>query len=71
VREVRVIDDEGNQLGIMTPFDAIKKAKRRTWTWSKYRPQRTPVCRIMISASTFTRRKNVSAKLKRSESDRS
>jgi len=29
VREVRVIDDEGNQLGIMTPFDAIKKAKEK------------------------------------------
>ena len=30
VREVRVIDDEGNQLGIMTPFDALKIARDKT-----------------------------------------
>jgi translation initiation factor IF-3 len=32
-RELRVIDDEGNQLGIMTPYDALKIAREKTSTW--------------------------------------
>ncbi|MGE5111100.1 MAG: translation initiation factor IF-3, partial [Acidobacteriaceae bacterium] len=29
VREVRVIDDQGNQLGIMAPFEALKTAREK------------------------------------------
>jgi translation initiation factor IF-3 len=48
VREVRVIDDEGNQLGIMTPFDAIKKAKEKNLDLVEVSPSAVPpVCRIM------------------------
>ena len=48
MREVRVIDDEGNQLGIMTPFDAIKKAKEKNLDLVEVSPSAVPpVCRIM------------------------
>jgi len=48
VREVRVIDDEGNQLGIMTPFDAIKKAREKNLDLVEVSPSAVPpVCRIM------------------------
>ena len=48
MREVRVIDDEGNQLGIMTPFDAIKKAKEKNLDLVEVSPAAVPpVCRIM------------------------
>jgi translation initiation factor IF-3 len=48
VREVRVIDDEGNQLGIMTPFDAIKKAREKNLDLVEVSPTaQPPVCRIM------------------------
>jgi translation initiation factor IF-3 len=48
VREVRVIDDEGNQLGIMTPYDAIKKAKEKNLDLVEVSPSAVPpVCRIM------------------------
>jgi translation initiation factor IF-3 len=48
VREVRVIDDEGNQLGIMTPFDAIKKAREKNLDLVEVSPAAVPpVCRIM------------------------
>ena len=48
VREVRVIDDEGNQLGIMTPFDALKIAKEKTLDLVEVSPTaQPPVCRIM------------------------
>jgi hypothetical protein len=32
-REIRVIDDEGKQIGILTPYDALKMAREKTWTW--------------------------------------
>ena len=48
MREVRVIDDEGNQLGIMTPFDAIKKAREKNLDLVEVSPSAVPpVCRIM------------------------
>ena len=48
VREVRVIDDEGNQLGIMAPFEALKIARERTLDLVEVSPTaQPPVCRIM------------------------
>lgn len=47
-RQVRVIDEEGNQLGIMSPHDAMREAGERgldlVEVASKAMP---PVCRIM------------------------
>jgi translation initiation factor IF-3 len=43
-----VIDDEGNQLGIMTPFDALKIAREKTLDLVEVSPTaQPPVCRIM------------------------
>lgn len=48
VREVRVIDDEGNQLGIMAPFEALKVAREKTLDLVEVSPTaQPPVCRIM------------------------
>lgn len=48
VREVRVIDDEGNQLGIMQPFEALKIARERNLDLVEVSPTaQPPVCRIM------------------------
>jgi translation initiation factor IF-3 len=48
VREVRVIDDEGEQLGVMTPFEAIKIARERGLDLVEVAPQaQPPVCRII------------------------
>jgi len=47
-REVRVIDDESGQLGIMPPFEAIKKARERGLDLVEISPTATPpVCKIM------------------------
>ena len=47
-RELRVIDDEGNQLGIMTPFEALKIAREKTLDLVEVSPTaQPPVCRIM------------------------
>ena len=47
-REIRVIDDEGNQLGIMTPYDALKIAREKTLDLVEVSPTaQPPVCRIM------------------------
>ena len=47
-RQIRVIDEEGNQLGIMSPMDALREAEERgldlVEVASKAAP---PVCRIM------------------------
>ena len=43
-----MIDDEGNQLGIMTPFDALKIAREKTLDLVEVSPTaQPPVCRIM------------------------
>ena len=48
VREVRVIDDEGVQLGIMSPQEAIKIARERGLDLVEVAPQATPpVCKII------------------------
>jgi len=47
-REIRVIGAEGDQLGIMTPFDAIKKAREVNLDLVEISPNAVPpVCRIM------------------------
>ncbi len=48
VREVRVIDDQGNQLGIMPPYEALKIARERNLDLVEVSPTaQPPVCRIM------------------------
>jgi translation initiation factor IF-3 len=47
-REVRVIDSEGEQLGVMTPFDALKIAREKNLDLVEISPTANPpVCRIM------------------------
>ncbi|HYL93157.1 MAG TPA: translation initiation factor IF-3 [Alphaproteobacteria bacterium] len=47
-REIRVIGAEGDQLGVMTPFDALKKAKELNLDLVEISPNAVPpVCRIM------------------------
>ena len=47
-RQVRVIDDEGAQLGIMTPRDAMREAESRGFDLVEVAPKAPPpVCRIM------------------------
>jgi len=46
-REVRVIDDAGNQLGILPPFEALKIARERGLDLVEVSPSAVPpVCRI-------------------------
>jgi translation initiation factor IF-3 len=48
VREVRVIDDEGTQLGVMPPYEALKIAREKTLDLVEVSPTaQPPVCRIM------------------------
>ncbi len=45
---MRVVDDEGNQLGIMPPWDALKVAKGRGLDLVEVSPRANPpVCRII------------------------
>lgn len=47
-RQVRVIDEQGNQLGIMSPQDALKDAFERGLDLVEVAPNASPtVCRIM------------------------
>jgi translation initiation factor IF-3 len=47
-RQVRVIDDKGEQLGIMSPYDALQVAYDRGLDLVEVAPQAAPpVCRIM------------------------
>lgn len=47
-REIRVIDAEGNQLGVMPPYDALKKAREQNLDLVEISPNAVPpVCRIM------------------------
>ena len=39
-REVRVIGDEGEQIGVMAPFEALKMAREKNLTWWKFPPPR-------------------------------
>src|SRR5215468_7390143 len=46
-REVRVIDNEGNQLGVMPPFEALKIARERGLDLVEISPNANPpVCKI-------------------------
>jgi translation initiation factor IF-3 len=47
-REIRVIDAEGNQLGILPPYEALKKARESNLDLVEISPNAVPpVCRIM------------------------
>ncbi|MGD0975397.1 MAG: translation initiation factor IF-3 [Candidatus Korobacteraceae bacterium] len=47
-REIRVIDDQGEQLGIIPPFEALKIAKEKGLDLVEISPTaQPPVCRIM------------------------
>jgi translation initiation factor IF-3 len=47
-KEIRVIDEEGAQLGIMTPFDALKVAKGQGLDLVEVAPTANPpVCRVI------------------------
>ena len=46
-REVRVVDDEGNQLGVMPPFEAVKLARQAELDLVEISPGADPpVCKI-------------------------
>src|ERR1700709_2916492 len=46
-REVRVIDENGEQVGVMAPFDALKMARERTLDLVEISPNAVPpVCKI-------------------------
>jgi translation initiation factor IF-3 len=48
VREVRLIDDEGNQLGIVPTLDAVRMAQDKGMDLVEIAPQASPpVCRIL------------------------
>jgi translation initiation factor IF-3 len=47
-REIRVIDDEGKQIGVLPPFEALKMARERNLDLVEISPTANPpVCRIM------------------------
>ncbi len=47
-REIRVIDDEGAQIGILPPFEALKMARAKNLDLVEISPTANPpVCRIM------------------------
>ncbi len=47
-REIRVVDDEGHQLGIMPPYEALKMARERGLDLVEVSPTaKPPVCRII------------------------
>jgi len=47
-REVRVIDEEGNQLGVLPPFEALRKARELGLDLVEISPTANPpVCKIM------------------------
>jgi translation initiation factor IF-3 len=47
-REIRVIDDEGKQIGILPPYEALKMAKEKNLDLVEISPSAVPpVCRIM------------------------
>ena len=46
-REIRVIDENGEQLGVMAPFDALKMARERSLDLVEISPNAVPpVCKI-------------------------
>jgi len=56
-REVRVIDEDGGQLGVMQPFEAMRLARERVWIWWRFRPRRIlPFAKLPITANSNTSR---------------
>ena len=52
-KEVRVIDNDGTQLGVMSSKEALKLAEEKEFDLVKIAPQaEPPVCKIMDSANT-------------------
>jgi translation initiation factor IF-3 len=48
VREIRVIDEDGSQLGVMQPFEALRLARERGLDLVEISPTAVPpVCKIM------------------------
>ena len=48
IAEVRVVDDDNNQLGVMSPREALRLARERDLDLVEIAPTaRPPVCRIM------------------------
>ncbi|OFV85596.1 MAG: translation initiation factor IF-3, partial [Acidobacteria bacterium RIFCSPHIGHO2_02_FULL_67_57] len=48
VREVRLIDEEGTQVGVLPPFEAMKLARERGLDLVEISPTAVPpVCKIM------------------------
>jgi translation initiation factor IF-3 len=48
VREIRVLDEEGNQLGVMSPQEALEIARSKGLDLVEIAPQaQPPVCRII------------------------
>ena len=48
MREVRVIDDQGQQIGVIAPFEALKMAREKNMDLVEISPTaQPPVCRIM------------------------
>ncbi len=48
VREVRLIDDEGNQLGVIATADALKMAEEKELDLVEVSPNANPpVCKVM------------------------
>ena len=46
-REIRVIDENGEQLGVMAPFEALKMARERSLDLVEISPNAVPpVCKI-------------------------
>ena len=47
-KEIRVIDADGNQLGVIAPYDALKRAREQNLDLVEISPNAVPpVCRIM------------------------
>src|SRR5260370_24555641 len=47
-KEIRVIDADGNQLGVIAPFEALKRAREQNLDLVEISPNAVPpVCRIM------------------------
>ena len=67
-REIRVIDENGEQLGILPPFEALKIARERGLDLVEVSPTAVPLCAAFRTTAAFsTRRKRASAPPARSK----
>ena len=73
-REVRVVDDDGGQLGVMQPFEAIRMARERGLDLVEISPTADPpVCKITDYGKflySSIRKRTSSASIKRARSSR-